>query len=142
MHKNQTIYKRSRYEQELHGVYRTGATVNLPQTEGLCFAEIDLKPTLAGKLAMAFFKPPQLHINLGMSDGKTPSYRVVSGMMKTGFLLSPLVSQSTQFAALAAGGWKPRDEQRVLTIAIVPSYGGSFFWSPTYELTVRKLVKQ
>jgi hypothetical protein len=104
------------------------------------FAEVDLKPTLAGRLLIALFTPPQLHIVLGLENGKTRTFRVVSEMMRTGVLLSPLVSNTGEFASLMARSKHPQDEDRVRTISIAPSYGGSVYWSGTYELTLKRYV--
>jgi hypothetical protein len=120
--------------------YKVGATVNLPETDGLWFAEVNLKPTLAGRLLIALFNPPQLKIVLGLENGSTKTFRVVSNMMKTDFLLSPLVSNTGEFASLMARSKHPQNENRVRTIAIAPSYGGTVYWSGTYELTLKKYV--
>jgi hypothetical protein len=121
-------------------VCKTGGTVTLPQTDGTLFAEVTLKPTFAGRVLTALFNPPQLHAVLGLGDGKTERYRVVSNMMKTGFVLSPFVGSTEQFASLAEGSKNSRDVVRVETISISPSYGGSLFWSDTYELTIKKYI--
>jgi hypothetical protein len=140
MRKNRFIHPNSSYDDVSTKTYKTGATVVLPKTDGLLFAEVDLKPTLAGRLLIALFTPPQLHIVLGLENGKTRTFRVVSEMMRTGVLLSPLVSNTGEFASLMARSKHPQDEDRVRTISIAPSYGGSVYWSGTYELTLKRYV--
>lgn len=141
MHKNQFIRPNSSYDAISTKTYKAGATVPLPDTDGLLFAKVDLKPTLAGRLLIALFNPPQLHVVVGLENGKTKSFRVVSNMMKTDFLLSPLVSDTGEFASLMARSKRPQDENRVRTISIAPSYGGSVYWSGTYELTLKRYVR-
>lgn len=116
---------------------KTGATVGLPETREPLYAEIDLKPTLMGRLLITLFKPPQVNIVLNLKTGGTFSYRAVPEIMTTGFILSPLVRNTEQFAALAAGNRRFLDESRVDSISIAPSYGGPFLWSDTYTLTLK-----
>jgi hypothetical protein len=142
LRKNGSIHSESSYDDVRKYTYETGATVKLPETDGLLFAEVELKPTQAGRLLIALFSPPQLHIVLGLGNESKKTYRVVSPMMKTDFLLSPLVSTTREFASLTARGKDQSAEKNVETISIVPAYGGSFFWSSTYELTLKKYVEQ
>jgi hypothetical protein len=138
LRKNRTTRTNSSYDNVYEETCTTGSTVTLPDTDGLMFAEVDLNPTIAGRVLAALFNPPQLHIVLGLASGKTKTYRVVSEMMKTDFLLSPLVSDTNEFASLMAGSGKLRMPERVQTISIAPSYGGALFWSDSYELKVKK----
>lgn len=128
----------SSYESISEKLCVTGATVTVPETRGLIFAEVDLQPTWAGRLLISLFSPPQLRITLGLRSGETKSYRVVSEMMESGFLLSPLVSNTGEFAGLWAPAIELADRNQVQTISIAPSYGGDMFWSRTYELTLKE----
>jgi hypothetical protein len=93
-----------------------------------------------GRLLIAFFSPPQLHIVLGLADGSSKRYRVVANMMETGFLLSPFVGNTRGFAALVAGTKLSEKEEKVQNISIAPSYGGGLFWSDNYALTLKEYV--
>jgi len=141
MRRNQFIHPSSSYDDVSTKRYKTGATVMLPNADGLVFAEVDLKPTLAGRLLIALFNPPQLYIMLGLENGQTRTYRVVSNMMKTEFLLSPLVSDTGEFASLMSKSKHPDGMDRIRTLSIAPSYGGSLYWSGTYELTLKRYVE-
>jgi hypothetical protein len=114
-----------------------GFTVALPDVDGPLFAEVELKPTLLGKLLIALFKPPQLDIKLSLKNGETMTYRVISNMMETGFIVSPLVSNTQEFGYLAVDNQSFMDERKVEAFSIVPSYGGSVLWSGTYTLTLK-----
>jgi hypothetical protein len=140
LRKNVSIHSESSYDDVQKHTYETGATVRLPETDGLVFAEVDLKPTLAGRVLIALFSPPQLHIVLGLGNGSKKTYRVVSPMMKTDFLLSPLISTTEEFASLTARSTSRSAGDNVETMSIVPAYGGSLFWSSTYELTLKRYV--
>jgi hypothetical protein len=140
MQRRQAVQQESRFEEIVRETCETGKTVAIPETNGLLFAAIDLKPTLLGRLLTVAFNPPQLHIVLHLSNGQTKRYRVVAGMMSTGFLLSPFVSDTKAFASLADGMNSPESGESVDSISIEPSYGHSLFWSGTYGLTLKKYV--
>jgi hypothetical protein len=53
MRKNRFIHPNSGYDDVSTKTYKAGATVTLPETDGLLFADVDLKPTLAGRLLIA-----------------------------------------------------------------------------------------
>jgi len=138
MRRRPVIKPQSEFRVIYKQVCKTGEKVTLPQTDGALFAEVTLKPTLAGQVSTALFNPPQLHAVIELSNGKTGKYRVVSSMMKTGFLLSPFVETTEEFASLAKESKDSHDN--VESISISPSYGGSLFWSDTYELTIKKYI--
>jgi hypothetical protein len=142
MRRKAVVLSSSNYENVDKKTCKTGAMVLLPNTDGLLFAEVDLKPTLAGQLLIALFDPPQLKIEVDLGDGTSRSYRVVSNMMKTGFLVSPLIANTDDFASLAAGIAFPKNDRRVERISITPTYGGSVFWSDTYTLTLKKYIRE
>lgn len=74
-------------------------------THGPVWAEIELDRTLAGSVMSALYKPPELLFNVSVRDGRQVVKRLVPGMAKSGFLLSPLVEDNTSFASLAAIDW-------------------------------------
>jgi len=132
------IQASSEYNSVFSQKCKSGSTIALPATSGLLFAEIDLKPTLAGQVLIALFNPPELRITIGLQNGKTIRYRTVSNMMRTGFLLSPLVGSTRDFASLMAEKSDVGFDGQVKSISIAPTYGGPVFWSDTYELTLKK----
>ena len=138
LRKNLLSRPSSTYDYVFQKTYKTGSTVTLPDVDGLLFAEVELKPTLAGRALIALFNPPQLHIVLGLANGKTETYRVISGMMRTDFLLSPAVGSTGDFSSLMARTSRSLSEERVKTISITPLYGGSMWWSDTYELKLKR----
>jgi hypothetical protein len=137
LHKKPVIHAISEYSSISSQTCKTGSTVALPATDGLLFAEIDLKPTLAGKVPIALFNPPELRITVGLQNGKTLRFRTVSNMMRTGFFVSPFVGNTKEFASLMAGRRDFGVENEVKSISIAPTYGGPVFWSDTYELTLK-----
>jgi len=140
MRKKTPVHALSNYDEVLKGTFKTGGTVTLPETDGLLFAEVDLKPTLLGRLLTAAFRPPQLHIALGLKNGESRRYRVISNEMVTGFFVSPLVSNTSEFVPLIDGSNLSGEGAKVRTISIAPSYGGPVFWSDTYTLILKRYV--
>jgi hypothetical protein len=130
----------SRYENIVKETCETGKTVAIPATNGLLFAEVELKPTLLGRLLTAVLNPPQLHIVLHLRNGQTKRYRVAANMMSTGFLLSPFVNNTKDFASLANESNRSEAQQTVDSILIAPTYGRALFWSGTYSLTLKKYI--
>ena len=138
--KRESIVPASTYVRVMETVCKTGDTIAIPASDGLLFAQIDLRPTLAGKLLIALYRPPQLRMTLTLEDGEKRSFRVVSSMMRTKFLLSPLVDSTAEFAALMGGEQRANRERTVRTISIQTVDGSSTDWSATYELTLDRYV--
>jgi hypothetical protein len=137
LRRNPVIEPRSKLDLIYEEPHKIDGTVALPESQGPLYAEVDLEPTLFGKALIALFKPPMLNIVLNLRNGGKKSYRVVSNMMRTGFIVSPLVTNTAGFASLAAGTRRFQVEGAVGSISISPSYGGSIFWSDTYVLTLK-----
>lgn len=140
LHRNDMLRSASSYQTIESAVHRIGEKVELPDRPGLFFAQVVLKPTMAGKAMLVLLNPPQLRIVLNLANGQTKSYRVIGKMMTTGFLLSPAVSNDAEFTSLMTGS-DAAQKERVRSFSIEPIYGGSTFWSRAYELTLRQYVK-
>ncbi|WP_347251969.1 hypothetical protein [Legionella sp.] len=77
-----------------------GETVTLPSGNQPLFAEFEIKPTILGQLSTILFKPTPLQIHFELKDGTKKQYRFIATMAKAGFLLSPLVENTAEFALL------------------------------------------
>jgi hypothetical protein len=90
--------------------------------DGLLWVELDIRPTLLGRLRSFLFKPPMLMMTVTTDAGNTQTFRIVPGMTGSGFLLSPLVETTDQFALLPA-----RDESIArFSVAAVGRPAGAF----------------
>jgi hypothetical protein len=76
--------------------------ITLPPEDAL-FARIELRPTLLGRLAALLFRAPLPTLRVEAEDGARIRGRLVPGIARAGFLLSPLIRNNTSFAALAFG---------------------------------------
>ena len=77
-----------------------GDWIDVPAGSDALMVQMDIRPTLYGRLALLLFKPSQLRIELELADGTRLDYRLVSTMARAGFLLTPLVRDSDDFAML------------------------------------------
>jgi hypothetical protein len=137
LRKKQTIKMSSTYDLVYEGTHNTGEDVAIPISSAPIYAELNLKPTVLGKVLGLGFKPPQLKLTANLKDGTSNSYRVLSNMMKAGFFISPLVKNTRDFMYMAMGQQRYLSGNTVRSIVITPSYGDSIFWSRTYDLKLK-----
>jgi hypothetical protein len=97
-----------------------GEAVSIPGSERPLFASIIIKPTLLGRLAAFFFKPAHLELRMRLADGREKRFRFVAGMGETGFLLSPLIETTKEFALLYAGDMQPLAAKAVTSFSLHP----------------------
>jgi hypothetical protein len=119
----------------LSGPQVLGTDIAIPIHDQAVWAEIDIRPTLLGRLVSALYKNPPLSIVLRYPDGTSRTYRFVPGFGKTGFLLSPTVGSAREFAALQS-----TDPQGVLgpaypiEFAILGTSGSWLLWEKSFDL--------
>jgi hypothetical protein len=116
-----------------------GEEVTLPESNDLLFANIDIEPTLLGKIVSSLFKLPELHATMRLRNGTIKVYRAPSNMMKTDFLITPLVKNTEEFVLLAAAGNKYLANNDVKSITLSSGDRRGLFWNKTYSLRARKL---
>ncbi len=141
LRRREAIRTASDYEPLMDKTARLGEVISLPAPNGVLFAEADLQPTLAGRLLDLFFRPPQLRIQVTLADGEQKRYRIVSRMTQTGFVISPLVETTEEFAKCMRTACGANADRKVMAMSIAPAYGGSRFWKDSYRLVVRRLIE-
>lgn len=75
--------------------------VALPEARAV-WMEIDLPLTTKGKLLKQLYKPAILIMVARFEDGTTHAYRLIPNVAAAGFLISPVISNSTSFEVLHA----------------------------------------
>lgn len=80
--------------------FKLGETLDIPDHDGPLFIKIDTNLNPIGKILNTAFKPTQLEITVTLRSGMKRQFRFVSDMAKTEFLLSPLVENTQDYAAL------------------------------------------
>jgi hypothetical protein len=74
-----------------------------------------------------------LSILLHLNDGTERRYRLISGMAKAGFLISPLIESTKEFTLLSSPD-NTLGNKVVKAFEISPSGGKSIFWDDTYSV--------
>ena len=90
-----------------------GETVTVDPAQRATFATIEVRPSLLGRLAGFLYKPAPLTLAVSFADGGERRYRFLSGLGASGFVLSPVVDNATEFELLSDGAAPPPD--RVVT---------------------------
>ncbi|WP_455283532.1 hypothetical protein [Cupriavidus necator] len=121
----------------MDSIFPLGSEVALPSTVGPLWVELVVEPKLLGKLMFVLYKPTGLRIQLTLEDGRRVSYRYISAVGKSGFLLSPLVENTRDFIALAS---RYRSEyflgRRPVAMAIVDESGSKLVWGDTLAMKI------
>lgn len=115
-----------------------GENVELPKTTHPLFAEIDIKSTLGGQLAILFFKPVPLQISFELQNGMKKQYRFIRNMAKSGFLLSPLIENTVEFALLYEQA-DELDAKAVKSFQISFDQGQAWQWAQEYVVHFKTL---
>ncbi len=95
------------------------------------WVKIDIRRTLLGNLVGALYKVPQIMINMVYDDGLPVSYQIVPALGRAGFLLSPTVTTTAEFAAI--GG------RRVKTIRMSVEGGEGWAYQQDFALELSEL---
>ncbi|MFJ1267937.1 hypothetical protein ACD661_05100 [Legionella lytica] len=115
-----------------------GESVKVPHAQAPVYVEIEITPTLLGRIATLFFKPSQLYMTFRLENGITRQYRLVANMAKSGFLLSPLIENTTEFTLLYVKNSYLNDKN-VVSVAISTPKEHSWLWKPEYIIHFKQL---
>ena len=74
-----------------------------PTRDGPIWAEIEINESTFGRVLSALYKPPHLKLAVKTVDGRNWNFRLIPGMARAGFMLSPFIGDTEIFAQLAAG---------------------------------------
>lgn len=107
--------------------------VLVPDIHKLLFTQIDIKPTFLGNLALIFFKTSPLLITFELKNGIKKSYRLVANMAEAGFMLSPLIDDTKEFALLYNNKQLLNDKQ-VKSISITARQNKLWYWQNHYVI--------
>lgn len=114
------------------GVYSFGEQITLPESDRPIFAKLDIRESFSGSIMNTLFKPGQLEMKLTMQNGITRTYRIISGMTESGFIISPLIENTEEFALLSVDANFLKDK-RVKSIEISAS-SLPFLWKPSFNI--------
>ena len=114
-----------------------GEPVMLPDTtHGPIWAEMEINKTLLGSAASTFYKPPVLLLMVSLRDGRQLCFGLIPGMVRSGFLLSPLIQDTPSFISLAsADGWSDLAGLEVTSVTV--SAATQSHSTPCYQSPMR-----
>jgi len=109
-----------------------------PADGGPVWASIDVQPTALGRLAALLLKPPRVRIAVTARDGRRRDFVLVPAMARDGFLLSPLVEATPQWALLASRD-PPSPDADVTAVVVAPEWGGRRFHRAAVAVSLSRL---
>ncbi len=133
--KDQLVHSLSCTHKSLPEKHLLGERVQLSSSILYLFAQIKVKPTLLGRIASFLFKTSPLQIQIELKNGIKKKYRIVAGMMPSGFLLSPLIENTDEFRKM----YQLRDhlaQKEVQAFVILPRYHQIKLWEDEYTLVL------
>jgi hypothetical protein len=119
-----------------------GESVRLPAANhGPVWAELEIRPSVLGSIASLFYKPPGLQMAVSLRAGHRRPFRLLPGMARSGFLLSPLIQNNGTFVGLfsaEAGRNLTGLEVTSLTLSAATQSG----WTRCYQSPMRLRLYQ
>lgn len=120
--------------QELQQSMRIGIPFPIMNIKENIYARLKFKETLTGRLANIFFKTTSIQLELETTDGVRKSFRLIPKMAEAGFLLSPHIETTTDFAWMASNRSDLLPHVKQITLNIDPKY--RVLWEPTVEIEI------
>ena len=118
----------------------------LPKAQEPLLAQILIEPTLFGKFYSVLYKPPEMRMLVTLRDGEQKDFRVVTSMLKSKFLLSPLIESTDDFVFLTGKqGYLDGHTIKRIKIYSVEPFGKrskkllEWLWKSTYEIKLSTL---
>ena len=123
----------------VQGEHRFGDLINVPHSSDSVFAKVDIKPTLIGRFIGLLYKPAQLNMTVMLEDGTERTYRIISGMVKSEFMLSPLIEDTNDFGMLyGPKGFLANKRVKALSISPVGDYWGG--WTNKFSISFSSIA--
>lgn len=121
------------------GSVRLGESVALPDHQGALFVSLDLRETLAGRLARALFRSPLVTLRVKLADGSEVTHRLIPGIAREGFVLSPYVATANSYARLALGRFGELAPLRVTEMRLEVGALGRMMYAPDVAMRIRPI---
>ena len=118
-----------------------GRGVAIP-VSGPVFVSIAVRQTFFGRIAQLLFKPGEIWLTVKLADDSTRSYRLIPGIARHGFVLSPLIENNSALAALSAGRAELLNRLNVVAFQIDADPLAKLAYESTFEVQVRALQTQ
>ncbi len=119
--------------------FKFDSDIAIPDSVEPLFAEIEIKPTLLGRLFLILYKPlSHIKIKVELENGTKEEYRIIPGMASSGFIISPFIDNAKDFSLLY-NDKNGLNAKKIKTINIFEKGLKSLFWNAQYTLTLSKL---
>lgn len=116
-----------------------GQSVELPAASHPLFVEFEFEPRILGQLAAFFFKLTELQISVELKNGEQRQYRLIPGMARAPFLLSPFIENTQEFALLYQQEPLLADKQLLsFKIEASPAFAASMLWKQAYRVRFKQ----
>ncbi len=113
-----------------------GDEIAVPRWGQPVWVSMNIQPTLIGRMLSAVYKAPKLSIRVRYENGETADYRMVAGAARTGFLLSPTISDAREFVALGSRYRSDLlDKRRVVALSVYGDSGTRYLWNMRYPIS-------
>jgi len=114
-----------------------GETIKVKPHHQPIFIEIKMQSSYWGTLKKVFYKTAPVFITLKLKDGKHVTYRVIPNMAKSGFVLSPLIENTADFAALFENSSRELSQKKVVSFKI--SVIDPAEWTRDFTITLKQM---
>jgi len=109
--------------------------IELPEYSGNLYMTADIQQTFPGKLKSALFKPSFLLARFTFVNGQTKEYRIISGMTKTKFMVSPLIQNNKDFLMLFSDE-NLNEAGKVKSISFSAPGAGGMVWKNEFKVSL------
>lgn len=128
---------------ELQRIEEIGAVwwtaVALPPAPVFLWVSIDIDRTPLGRVTNTAFKLPPVELALRLSDGSERAFRLIPGMAREGFLLSPLVDTPARFAQLLGQDMALLTSRRVTHVQLRGPAEVTAYYRDSLRVTLQSL---
>jgi hypothetical protein len=122
------------------GRQRIGREFKFPKVSEPVWAEIDVRPTFLGRIFNFLFKLPQLNILFRFEDGHSEVFRYVAAMGRSGFIISPMIHDTYDFAALLTGAREQYfSSLRPTSVKIEGGVETRLFWKRAFDVRLQRI---
>jgi hypothetical protein len=133
-------------EYHLQLLQETNVTLGEPfalpsSTNGPIWAEVEINKTFAGDLLSFFYKPTTLSTSVKLADRSQHLCRIIPGIARAGFLLSPYIANNRSFVALAKADESVLSRKAIVSMTIFESEepGFTFCYRPQIKIWLYRL---
>ena len=118
---------------------RPGQRVELPALDGPILATIDLRLSAAGRLLTLLHQMPTVEIAVTLADGSERRHRLIPGIARAGFILSPYMADAADARALFEEFDGKEDPHRVTSVQVDVPDLADWAFADQFALTLHPL---